>query len=92
LRQEESSGLLSSEQVREASLFMGSFKEETCKKCKYVASLAGYHVLECSKCRGKYHQECLDEYSRNIGHSEQAWRCPDCIRCTNCLSTKQSEQ
>lgn len=69
-----------------------------CKKCNFITNLESHpqvidihlassiKVIMCSRCSGKYHEQCLEPYQRNISSAELSWRCPDCQRCSNCKS------
>lgn len=48
----------------------------------------------CSSCNKKYHTNCLKlpDKQCNKGYVELNWRCPECIRCTNCLSSSQNSK
>lgn len=59
---------------------------QSCVKCKYKQD--GVPILFCSECNDAWHIQCLEfsDYQQKIGSVEKNWRCPSCIRCTNCKS------
>ena len=65
---------------------------KSCKKCNYKKE--GISILTCSECKDAWHVQCLEEsdFQQKVGMAEKLWRCPTCIRCTNCRSMVGNKQ
>lgn len=71
--------------VKHSHLLQQANSNLTCKRCNYQRE--GVGLLNCSECHDAWHVQCLDEeYQQHLGVAEKQWRCPNCIRCTNCRS------
>jgi hypothetical protein len=88
------------DQERKAPLLRDSSMRpgDRCVLCNYQAQ--GIDHLRCSCCNKVFHEQCCLLQPKRLhqlylGFRETNWRCPDCIRCVNCLclgGKSQSQQ
>jgi hypothetical protein len=70
--------------LRDSSMRPG----DRCVLCNYQAQ--GIDHLRCSCCSKVFHEQCCLLQPKRLhnlflGLRELNWRCPDCVRCVNCL-------
>ena len=71
--------------LKQSQLHQQTNSNLICKKCNYQRE--GVGLLHCSECHDAWHVQCLEEeHQQHPGVAEKQWRCPTCIRCTNCKS------